>query len=169
MQGLRLNKVNLINSFIESRNCVHQIKDIRKRIIKGGSVQYVYQCLTCGKPTSSPITRVRAIEINGNCEPLFFDNEIKEKWDALYRQGIEEINTNTDKQWWDEYSKYLNSNEWKKKRLAVLNRANHLCEGCLNEKATEAHHTTYKHVGNELLFELVALCHSCHEIAHEEE
>jgi hypothetical protein len=35
-------------------------------------------------------------------------------------------------------------------------------------RAQHIHHLTYKHAGSELLFELVALCWACHQIAHSE-
>lgn len=48
----------------------------------------------------------------------------------------------------------------------VLERANHVCEGCGVNAATEVHHKTYKNVGNEFLFELVAICRPCHQRYH---
>jgi 5-methylcytosine-specific restriction endonuclease McrA len=41
-----------------------------------------------------------------------------------------------------------------------------MCEGCGDEKAQEVHHKTYKNVGDEFLFELVALCNTCHDRYH---
>ena len=49
---------------------------------------------------------------------------------------------------------------------AVLQRAGHICQGCLSAKAEVVHHLTYDHVGDELLYELVALCRACHDRAH---
>lgn len=67
-----------------------------------------------------------------------------------------------EKRWWGWYNSYLQSPEWGKKRKAVLARAKGRCEACGLRKATQVHHTTYAHVGNEPLFELRAVCEECH-------
>lgn len=72
-----------------------------------------------------------------------------EQWQAWY-QGV-----------------YLKSPAWKARREKVMRRADGICEGCLVETATEVHHLTYKHVGDEFLWELRAICRSCHERLHE--
>lgn len=38
-----------------------------------------------------------------------------------------------------------------------------LCEGCGKARATQVHHKTYRNLGDEFLFELVALCDACHK------
>lgn len=47
-----------------------------------------------------------------------------------------------------------------------MQRAAHVCEGCRTARATEVHHLTYEHCGDEFLWELVAICRSCHERYH---
>jgi 5-methylcytosine-specific restriction endonuclease McrA len=66
----------------------------------------------------------------------------------------------------ERYQNYLQTPQWRLKRRLVLERSEGRCEGCRACAATEVHHLTYKHVFNELLFELVALCRECHERAH---
>ena len=67
---------------------------------------------------------------------------------------------------WDKwYPHYLDSPEWKQLRRQVLVRANGRCEKC-GALASEVHHKTYVHVGNEALEDLVALCSSCHRKIH---
>lgn len=84
------------------------------------------------------------------------------EWEArridLERQRIEE-----NERWQAWYQSYLRSPEWRDKRSKVMERAKGVCEGCLVARATEVHHTTYKHVGNEFLWELRAICRGCHE------
>jgi 5-methylcytosine-specific restriction endonuclease McrA len=65
------------------------------------------------------------------------------------------------------YNKYLQSDDWKAKRGKVLERCDGLCEGCREAPATQVHHLTYNHVGDELLYELVGICDACHERVHE--
>lgn len=71
-----------------------------------------------------------------------------------------------DRDFWARYDAYLASPEWAAKRELVLQRANHRCEGCGQRPATIAHHLTYAHVFDELLFELVAVCRPCHDRLH---
>lgn len=68
--------------------------------------------------------------------------------------------------WRAQYAEYLASQEWWDKRELVMERAGRVCEGCRQADATEVHHLTYANVTREFLFELVALCHACHERLH---
>lgn len=61
------------------------------------------------------------------------------------------------------YREYYLSDLWKRKRIKVLKRDNHLCQACLTNKATEVHHLTYNNFMDEPLFELISLCHRCHD------
>lgn len=71
-----------------------------------------------------------------------------------------------DQKWWDWYNQYLRSPEWNIRREKVMKRAGGICEGCLVARAVQIHHVTYKHAGNELLWELRAVCLKCHEVLH---
>jgi len=62
------------------------------------------------------------------------------------------------------HNNYLKSPTWKEKRDEVLKRDNYLCQSCLKARATEVHHLSYAHWQQEPLFELVSICHECHEI-----
>ena len=89
------------------------------------------------------------------------------KWQIESQQrAIERARQNAE--WWAWYNAYLLTPEWKRKRDLVMRRANRVCEGCGINSAIQVHHLTYEHVGNELLFELVAICHECHQIVHPE-
>lgn len=65
-----------------------------------------------------------------------------------------------------EYQTYLNSNEWKAKRLKVLRRAGFKCQKCKKKQATQVHHKTYKRIFNERLSDLQAVCAKCHTDIH---
>ena len=62
----------------------------------------------------------------------------------------------------EHYKYYLQSRAWQIKRQQVLKRDNYVCQACLNVKATEVHHKTYLHLGDEPLFDLVSVCGTCH-------
>ena len=79
------------------------------------------------------------------------------------REKIRGSDPQTFKQW---YNEYLQSDVWKRRRQRVLERANYLCESCMEEPATLVHHLTYDRVGKEPLFDLVALCDNCHKQIH---
>src|SRR5215469_6801385 len=76
-----------------------------------------------------------------------------------------------DRLWRDQYNEYLLTDAWNTKRIAVLLRANYICEGCGSAKATQAHHLEYPRgcvpgseewIRQEKLFHLVAICRQCH-------
>jgi len=69
----------------------------------------------------------------------------------------------------DTYWRYLESREWKEKRNAVFQRENGICQGCQCEAIEHVHHSTYSHVFDELLYQLVGLCENCHRKAHYKE
>lgn len=89
----------------------------------------------------------------------------QQKWEEQ-RAEREKQRQEESEQWWAWYSKYLQTDAWARRRRLVLSRSGGLCEGCREDTAVIAHHITYAHVGNELLFELVALCRPCHQMAH---
>ena len=115
--------------------------------------------MECGRTVGTP--RRHETIINKIDVPLFDEELIEEVWRIEQAKREEE-----DKKWWDWYNEYLKSPEWAAKRAAVFGREWGQCQGCQQATATQVHHLTYKHVGDELLFELIALCDKCHERAH---
>ena len=61
------------------------------------------------------------------------------------------------------HQKYLRSPEWKARKIKALRRDGYICQACHDNSATEVHHTTYKHWGNEPLWELQSVCRACHQ------
>jgi hypothetical protein len=70
------------------------------------------------------------------------------------------------RRWWEWYNLYLRSPEWRQRRAKVMDRAGNICEACRERPAAHAHHLNYAHVGNEPLFDLVAICQQCHDEIH---
>jgi len=68
--------------------------------------------------------------------------------------------------WWDRYHEYLKSPEWYALRERVMRRADGFCEICALGQPTQVHHTTYKHVFHEFIWELRAVCDRCHARLH---
>lgn len=63
-----------------------------------------------------------------------------------------------------QYQSYLQSDGWERTRIKVLQRARYVCEACGEERATQVHHVNYDDPrGEELLWNLRAVCGACHE------
>lgn len=75
------------------------------------------------------------------------------RWNKLIRRN-----------WKENYPKYLQSAEWRKKRKRVLAAAKGRC--FCGMRATEVHHKHYKSVGQEKLRDLRAVCSRCHKMLH---
>ena len=72
-----------------------------------------------------------------------------------------------------EYKKYLDSPEWKKLSMAILNRDKWKCVKCGVrrrykgvETYLQVHHLTYENIFHEKLEDLTTLCKSCHDASH---
>lgn len=133
---------------------------------------YRYQCLDCG--TGSAFISKARISYREQVECSMFDPAIREAWVARQieeRRGQEQAGRDRREEERDEerrfYNDYIrNSPEWKRRRRLVFKRCTGICEGCGERPATEVHHLTYEHLGNEFLWELRGVCRECHERFH---
>jgi hypothetical protein len=153
--------------------CTCDFTAIRRRVLSHGVATYVVQCLGCGRQIRS--VKKDSYEVRMLADVLPFDDTLRKEWDAGQRrfyqarqEARELAQANKETDWWKRYDAYLKTTAWRLKRQAVLTRANNWCEGCAARPAIEVHHKTYEHMGNELLFELVAVCRPCHRILHPE-
>lgn len=66
------------------------------------------------------------------------------------------------------YREYLTTDKWKRVSSLVKQRDGGTCRVCNSAHRLNAHHRTYKNVGNELdhLDDLICLCQVCHELFH---
>ena len=87
-------------------------------------------------------------------------------YNEKYYVELKSINVNEQIEKKQKYSQYLFSDKWKEIRKKVLKRDNYICQGCLENKAEEVHHKNYLHLFDELLFDLVSVCKSCHIKIH---
>lgn len=154
---------NSIERVRRQYECAHEDQVVTRRIIRNGSEQFVMQCRRCGEKCSNPIKREVAVK-DGSVPD--FDEVLLERYRKERSDAIKRADESESSEWWDWYTEYLDSTEWREKRKQVLRRAQYLCEGCRSAEATQVHHLTYRHVGDELLFELVAVCEGCHERCH---
>lgn len=127
-----------------------------------------YQCLLCGALVGPAKRQSEAPPNTQNADPDHnrrYEQGRRDALDAIYRKhAVMQEQEETDFR--GQHAKYLQSEAWKTKRAKVLERAKGICEGCLEQRATQVHHLTYEHWQDELLFELVAICRDCHVRAH---
>jgi hypothetical protein len=131
----------------------------------GGGVQFKMQCLDCGK-TGPAIAHAKLTALDRMTAPAV-DGEIRERyWEQRRIERAAEWEAQRNGQlgeWWERYAEYMASPEWAIKRRRVLMRDGHKCQACLDATATQVHHLTYRHLGNEPLYELISVCAPCHE------
>lgn len=68
-----------------------------------------------------------------------------------------------------DYSYYLMSEDWEKKRETIIARDNHMCVVCKRRNNLQVHHLTYKNIYHEQDRDLITLCRDCHATYHEVE
>ena len=62
------------------------------------------------------------------------------------------------------YSEYMLSDKWQKKRLARMKMDNNTCQMCGAKKRLSVHHLTYERFGREdVEHDLITLCLKCHQ------
>jgi 5-methylcytosine-specific restriction endonuclease McrA len=149
------------------RHCDHLWQEPRVALQSDGKPFYRIQCADCGQKLSHSLPH-SSVPNRERCPPW---NEELYQWRlregaAAYGQCREAAIARRKAEWRAVYRRYLASADWQSVRQRVLRRAFVTCEGCWEARATEVHHLTYAHVGDELLFELVAICRPCHERVH---
>lgn len=150
-----------------SLDCDHPSTTLVRRVCSNGSMQVVRQCVRCGRPTSGPTKQSVLVEAGVVIADLpLFDRDLQDRWYAVHRASRDAERQDRNRQWWADYDRYLASPAWGDRRARVMARDSYLCQGCLEHTATEVHHLTYARAGNELLFDLIALCADCHGRAH---
>lgn len=155
------------------RKCDHEKEAAKFRIISNGSKQYGFQCEECGR------WRVVSKSFFGKdynwTLPVVefaqrdYQSPVKHVWDEI-RTLEQKLRTLEDRLWWDCYEEYINSERWKKKRIAVIRRDSGVCQCCLSNSAEHVHHLKYPSnpddFGKEPAFTLVSVCRDCHSEIH---
>jgi 5-methylcytosine-specific restriction endonuclease McrA len=145
--------------------CKHERISLVRRTLRDGRLAIVYQCQDCGNQKAGPVKRLPEHDNLPEHDETIFPRYNKRRQD-LWKRLVWEADVAAYEQWVRDYEAYLDSPAWKKKRRLVIEREGGLCQGCRQAEATEAHHSTYQHAGEEFLFQLVALCRPCHKRFH---
>jgi 5-methylcytosine-specific restriction endonuclease McrA len=149
------------------RECQHPEAATRKQLTSNGMVQVFQQCQACGANASGFMRHAEVDDLDA--VPLA-DPGLSDRWWAEFRAqrrgGADAARERQRVAYKALYDEYIGSPEWKARAGLVRLRAGHMCEGCREAPAQAVHHTTYAHLGAELLWELRAVCNACHARAH---
>jgi len=157
-----LNEPIDFNDIIESKKmeCNNHELVFVKRLKSNGKPLLNKQCLQCGEHDSTAYKLNLVLDFN--LLPEYSEEKREKNW-ILKKQQYELKRENEKTAWFENYNLYLQTNEWKEKRLKVLKRDNWTCQSCLEREANEVHHITYKHVFKEPCFDLISICYNCHD------
>lgn len=158
---------------IEEVKCDHELSLV-KFIQSNNAVKARKQCQKCYQFDGSDIGKFSKEERESFPEANIYLKEKlqSDKWNThreLFnrrREGLQSLQDQKNTLWWKDYKQYLSTDKWRKKSQAVLQRDNYLCQACLLRTATQAHHKSYEFMGQEPLFDLIAICEPCHEHLH---
>lgn len=132
------------------------------------------QCQSCGVMKSTSLGGFSAHE--KSMLPMadkYRSDQSQEKRYAFRSQLYEKFRSRLNKRqfdketlWWKAYKAYLETPKWREKSMLVLEREKYVCQACGKRRASQAHHLSYEFMGHEPLFQLVAVCKSCHDHLH---
>ena len=149
--------------------CDHPNVILTKFTKSNATVEFRKQCQTCGDIVGCVKKALITAEQMRAGIPDF-DRSIgdtrRQAWARRYDELRAELRDEEGREWRDRYERHLRSPAWARKRQLVLDREKGVCQGCRESRAVEVHHLSYQNLGNEPLFELVALCSPCHRNVH---
>lgn len=148
----------------ERFSCGHAEERFCVKVASNGVRHYRLQCVRCGAGRPASKTDRRA---SPTVEP--FDDSIQSAWwqkkQQAWRSYREQSQHEERQAWFDSANEYYASEKWAAKRYLVLMRDRWKCTARLpicTDLATQVHHLSYDHFGNEPLFELRSICEECH-------
>lgn len=135
-----------------------------------GPRQLRRQCQTCGTLLPQAVRHAEARPDTPGVDVAALKRSVenRQKFYSMQRISFQKERETINSTILDDYRRYLKSPEWREKRARVLDRSGFMCEGCGTAAATQVHHLTYLHLGDEFLWELKAVCDECHGKCHPE-
>lgn len=152
---------------LNPQTCPHASTTLTYIIPEGRNYRHYHrQCLDCGKATTQFLKK-DTLDPKEMEAATPFDRDLQQRaWqevEAKRQQERDSLRQVQSKEWWAWYNVYLNSDKWKEKARRVRERDGGICQACCIRQATQVHHKTYEHVGDEPLFDLVSICDKCHD------
>jgi hypothetical protein len=144
--------------------CDHKTKEMLFEINGGNSQKYAV-CQKCGNKIGGPIRQTDAERCLTSLPLLSDFNDDNNEKDHEENQRIQTFIEANFPSSQDAYANYLKSPKWQETRRQCMQRYGNTCQMCAGV-ATDVHHLSYQHKGNEWWFELVALCKRCHKEWH---
>ena len=149
-------------------------RELTRHVKAGGSVCFVWQCQGCGNRIGQEVARAQLLAQGQDLQAIpDFDVQFAEGQEALRRGRAEQrrnqffLQQQSEREEFDRRRReHMSSPKWAMLRDKVLKRDGWTCQGCLRGNATQVHHLTYSHLGEELAFQLISLCRECHEKTH---
>ncbi len=148
-------------------NCRCLLTDKRVAKRSNGIQVLVKQCLECGRSLGAISKKNHDLSKYKQFEESLRVKHQEDRKKFYDERFLEERKQRVNSvEWWARYHEHIESAKWKAIREKVLARDCYTCRGCGTKRAQQVNHLTYDHLGNELLFELVAICVDCHRIIH---
>jgi len=150
-------------------NCEHNITELRYMV---HCKQYRKQCLSCFQSVGDAIAKRTIAPDQIESIPPFDIVSRDDYWKTKSAQMTslaQQIATDAKNKLAERrafYESYLQSADWREKRLMVIRRESGLCQGCRKEQITQVHHRNYDRLGDELLTDLYGYCETCHKKSH---
>lgn len=137
--------------------------ELRQYTDKPRHQKCAYQCLDCGVQCGQ---FVAVGELFLSQIPIW-NYQLVTLRNRQREQRREREQQEKDAAWHARHHAHVTSDKWRLDICPqVMRRCDGWCEGCGTRRATQVHHKTYEHLGDEFLFELLALCERCHERLH---
>lgn len=152
------------DEWLEKTDCTHSWTMRVVYPLDNGQARQRFQCAGCGQ-----LSGFKTMDKSREW-PVFVDvvtpiRIAREEMREYAKAMADLVRGEKNADWWTWYRGYLETPMWFTRRDMVLERDNYRCtatlKGCTG-RATQVHHLTYDHAGNEPLFELVSICENCH-------
>lgn len=142
------------------KQCHHEANVLTYSDKSNGVRTYRWQCTGCG--CNLGFAPKSTLSAEQQAEAVPFDHTIGQRYHQMLTERYRQLIDFKTK----DYQSHLASPEWQELRRKVFRRCKGVCEGCLERPAVEVHHLTYARLGDEMLFDLVGVCSSCHDRIH---
>ncbi len=150
--------------------CEHPRHQPRRRKLTNGTTAFYSQCLDCGRAVGGALKKTFAVLDSPPWDEALErkHDELRKRFSDAYTSAIEAERASQSQEFWDLYHRHvrMDNPKWVELRRRVIARCGNVCEGCGNYRVAHVHHTTYDHLGDELLFELRGVCVGCHRKLH---